>query len=506
MEQYDIIRQGLISRNKKNIKSSVQRLIAEYEEGKNLIQKCKRDLCAILYNLVQDNDANIRKWVYHLVVYVHDNNLINRCILNLTENKENDKENITWIIALASLILDDKNLRLLYKKHAENQKINESQYRICISIFSDNSIKLTKKEIRRIIDSDDFLSKMWLTKIYACHYDSQKRGDYAKYVNDNEMNALIDDKKVCRYALWAFSAQKDIDIARIRKVKPYSANNLEIKSQAWYYNCLFKDKNYVFKHRDHIIFLIDSFLKLSSTVQFGILRGLEMANYNLGYLAGKIIYLYNELDEYKFEESLILIQLTKILIKHAEEDKYIDEFLTDIKSTIKNSDIRKYLNLFHSMKGGENMPREYIIHNIGQYIENANTVIQNKNIDSENATEITKVIQNGITKISEKVNCGACDDLFSENTELNIMITKIEYELDKLKREYNGLENNTSKKISELENLLDKLKKSNNNEKKTIFSDFLTKLSQICTITVATPKIIDMLEPIINHIKIFVGL
>lgn len=74
----------------------------------------------------------IRKWAYHLIIYENTSKLISRCIKNLTDEIEKDIENIIWIMAIASISLDDMDL---YKKYVEGIII-QSQYRIRTSVFS----------------------------------------------------------------------------------------------------------------------------------------------------------------------------------------------------------------------------------------------------------------------------------------------------------------------------------------------------------------------------------
>ena len=503
-KDYNIIRQGLLSKDKRIIKSSIQRIISEYEQNKNLIRYCKDDLCAILFDLVQDNDSNLRKWVYHLIAYVHDDNLINRCILNLSEEIENDKENITWILAIASCNTTNNTLLHIYNKYAKDRYVSKRLFNLCSSVFSNQINNLTKREIQKIIDSDDFLSKMWLTKIYACHYDFEKYNLYSNFVNDNIMNSLIDDYRSRRYALWAFSTRENVNLNRI-KVKPYCAFDLDVKSQAWYFNCMFKDKEYVFKHKDHILSIMSTFKNLQSPVQFGILRGIEMSNCKLNYLSGEILFLYNELDENNIEDSLIQIQLIKILIKHAQESSEIDDFLNSIKRTTHNLEIYRCLLKYNTIREEYIMSRTVNVYG-GQYIEKSNSVTQNNDIAHEKAIQICKASAKEISEISDEINSGMYDKIILNSLSMANMITKIEYELNQVKINQSDMSSEESKNILNLERALFELRKSDDKDRRINFSSFLTKLSQICSITTATPKIINLLEPIITHIKAFLGL
>ena len=50
IDDYNIIRKGLLDKNNNVIKTSIQNLITQLEEGMILFGNCKGDLCSILYN------------------------------------------------------------------------------------------------------------------------------------------------------------------------------------------------------------------------------------------------------------------------------------------------------------------------------------------------------------------------------------------------------------------------------------------------------------------------
>ena len=51
------------------IKIALQNLITKLEYGQRMNNVCSKDLCAVLYDVVQNDDYKIRKWAYHLIVY-----------------------------------------------------------------------------------------------------------------------------------------------------------------------------------------------------------------------------------------------------------------------------------------------------------------------------------------------------------------------------------------------------------------------------------------------------
>ena len=92
--EYDSIRKNLVSNNNQLIKIALQNLITKLEYGQRMNNVCSKDLCAVLYDVVQNDDYKIRKWAYHLIVYKQNRALVNRCIHNLKSGFEKDAENI----------------------------------------------------------------------------------------------------------------------------------------------------------------------------------------------------------------------------------------------------------------------------------------------------------------------------------------------------------------------------------------------------------------------------
>ena len=505
-DDYNIFRNGLLDNNNNVIKTSIQSLITQLEENKVLNSKCTKDLCAILYKVVQHPDYKIRKWAYHLIAYKNTPDLILRCIKNLTDGLENDNENITWIMAIASTKCEEDELYILYRKYAE-QKINRLQYRLCTAIFSTYGLRFTQRDIRKILAREDFLSKMWLTKIYACVYKEAKKKQYVKVVNHKIMNELLLEDKLRRYALWSFSTFAKINVKKI-DIKPYNAEKLDAKSQAWYYNCMFKDKNYVYKNRDHIESVLDDFISVPSVVKGGILRGLENIEYTLDYMESKLVGIYFELDEENIEDIPLLISLTQIFLKHSDESEELKRILVDVKSNTNIEAIKRMLFFYNNNKKEDgNMSRTFIFNGQTQYNEKPENVTQ-INAVKENFDDGILKITGEIQGILEKLKEGCYDSVLdSDNTEFSNMITNFEYELS-LGKSLDVVKETLSikERLNELEMSVNSLKNGKLSERKAKFSNVLTKISEVCTVIMATPQLVDITQNIMLHIKSFLNI
>lgn len=504
-DDYNIFRNGLLDNNNNIIKTSIQSLITQLEENKVLNSKCTKDLCAILYKVVQHSDYKIRKWAYHLIAYKNTPDLILRCIKNLTDGLENDNENITWIMAIASTKLEEDELYILYRKYAE-QKINKLQYRLCTAIFSPYGLRFTQRDVRKILTKEDFLSKMWLTKIYACVYKEAKKKQYVKVVNHKIMNELLLEDKLRRYALWSFSTFAKTNIRKI-DIKPYNVEKLDSKSQAWYYNCMFKDKNYVYKNRDHVELVLDDFISVPTVVQGGILRGLENIEYNLDYMESKLVRIYCGLDEESVEDIPLLISLTQIFLKHNNESDELKRVLADVKSNTKIEAIKRMLLFYNNKKEDGNMARTFIFNGPSQYNEKPENVTQVNAVKGNFDNGVVE-IDSEIQGILEKLKEGCYDNVIdADNTEFSNMITNFEYELS-LGKNLDVVKETLSikEKLNELEMSVNNLKNGKLSERKAKFSNVLTKISEVCTVIMASPQLVDITQNIMLHIKNFLNI
>ncbi len=503
--EYYIIRNGLLDNDNSVVKMSIQSLITKLEENKLLNSKCTKDLCAILYRIVQNSDYKIRKWTYHLIAYKNTPDLISRCIENLKDGTENDNENITWIMAIASMMLNQKELNNLYKKYAEH-RISKLEYLLCTNIFSIHDINVTQHDIKRIVNIEDFLAKMWLTKMYACVYKEAKKKQYVKVINCKIMNELLKEEKLNRYVLWAFSTFENVNLKRI-DIKPCDASKLHIKSQAWYYNCLFKDEQYVDKNRDHVGEILDDFHTFPMVVKGGILRGIEGVKCNLGYIENKLVKIYFELDEEKSEDVSLLISLTKILLKHVNESSELGAILMDTKFNTKIDAIKRILLFYNNEKGKNNMARTINMYGHNQYNEEAENPMQ---INAEKGALNSAVIEveKQIKDVREKLQEGIFDSILdTQSVKLRNMLTNIEYELSYAKSvEHTQAIPCIEEKIAELETSMEELKRGKVVERKRNFSNILTKVSEICTVIATCPELIAIVQHIIAHIKNFLNI
>lgn len=507
--EYDAIRKNLVSKNNELIKIALQSLITKFEYGQRISMACSKDLCAVLHDIVRSDDYKIRKWAYHLIIYKHDERLIRRCIDNLTSGFEDDKENISWIFAIASLLIEENKLQDLYKKHGSTQ-ISQYSYTICSTLFSSNTYILNFRDINRIVNGEEFLEKMWLTKVFACDYIPSKKKAYSQMVGHNVMNSLLQDDSVQRYALWAFSTLEKVNIKQI-DICPHNAMNLPPKSLAWYYTGLFKDEEYMRINIDHINDILEGFLKYPRVVQMGILRGISNSTHSLKEIVYPLVSAYLELDEEDSEQLPLMVLFTRILIDHEKESVDITDILDDYTKSTKHNELRTLLwcRQANIMEGSTMGTTITINGNVGGIQNNDGTAtpVQNNTLlfVEQNSTFNPQIIETTLKQLNERVATGEFDELFNtENEDFTLLSEKIQYEFNTAKNDGTTRETNVIELLLKIDSDLQEMTKAYKKEdRKSVFSSALTKISQLCTITVNAPKLWPVLKDVLEFIKTF---
>ena len=507
-QEYMDIRNDLCSKNGSTIKMALQSLITRFETGRTLNKRCSNDLCALLYDIVKNPEPGIRKWAYHLVVYCNNFSLVDHCIKNLQTGFETDKENITWIFSLASMHSREDYVWEMYRKYGSGQ-ISYEAYTICSNLFTRGNTTVNLNTVRKIVDSSDFLSKMWLTKIYACRYRRDKQQSLLQTVNHDVMNELLQDGETQRYALWAFSAKRVTDISKI-SILPSNSHLLPPASQSWYYTILFKDSQYVARHQDHVMQILDDFFYLPQIVKLGILRGLEATPYELDYLISPLITIHCNLEEKNAEHIPLLVSLTQILSQHAGESEEIQELLADQLQNTKLDQIKRMVALIPIRQKGE----QAMIVNINssgnniQNIEKANTVNQfGTRYVMEDASSLIS-IGTEIQKIFARLQSGEFDDRLDKESDIVAnFATNMQFSCQNAR---GMLTEPTAHEVvtilQKIDNSNAELSKATKQERKTKIADIISCVSGLCTIVDCAPGIWGFLQDAFTFIKTLLGL
>ena len=205
-------------------------------------------------------------------------------------------------------------------------------------------------------------------------------------------------------------------------------------------------------------------------------------------------------------ESISLkITLTQIFLKHVKESNDLQKILRDVKITTK-IDAIKHILLFYTIGEEKEMARTINMYGQNQYNEKAKTITQNNFNSSFDDRPV--MYTNQINEILRKLKNGDYNEILStHDVELDNLITSLEYELSYSKSVEKAFETEVIKeKIDELEMSVVDLKNDNTVDKRTRFSNVLTKFSQLCTVIISVPKLIDMAQNIMVHISTFLNI
>ena len=216
-----------------------------------------------------------------------------------------------------------------------------------------------------------------------------------------------------------------------------------------------------------------------------------------------MVEIYFELDEEKIEDIPLIISLTQIFLKHVNESDELKKILMDMKGNTKIEAVKRILFFCnYNEKETEKMSRTFNFYGQNQYNEKNNQAIQ---INSAEKYGDILGIAGRIKEISDKLDEGYYDRILeTHGIELKNMLTNFEYELSYGK----SLENvkdfyQVREKIDKLEACVIELKESKISERKIKFSNILTKFSEVCTVIISTPQLIDVAQNIMVHIENF---
>lgn len=195
--------------------------------------------------------------------------------------------------------------------------------------------------------------------------------------------------------------------------------------------------------------------------------------------------------------------------KHVNESGELKKILMDTKSNTKIEAIKRILFLYNNNNEKDRNDMARTINFIGQnqYNEKPQNALQ-INMEGEKYDKRVIEISNQIKGILEKLKEGSYDNILdTQSIELENMITNLEYELSYGKSIENTKETfQIKEKLDELEVSLAELKNGNIIERKAKFSNVLTKLSEVCTVIMTTPQLVDIAQNIMVHIKMFLNI
>ncbi len=216
-----------------------------------------------------------------------------------------------------------------------------------------------------------------------------------------------------------------------------------------------------------------------------------------------------ELDENDDKQLPLVILFIQILIDHEKESGEITKILKDYSDSTTCDELRRLLWYREGIITEESNMGIVINGNVGNIQNNEGISMANQNnilfYTESDSTLNPQSIQQDVNQIKEKVVAGEFDGYFEgENDELEALFEKVQYGFNSAKRSNVVKEKEVLELLSKVEvDLRELAHESKTDKKKSRFSDMLSKVSQICSISVNAPKLWPLLKDAVDFIKQF---
>lgn len=502
-DYYKSIRVKLVSSDNKIVKNGIQQMLKEFEQGR-FFEKYdildKQDFNANIHKILKSDDYDVRKWLYHLLCYYNPKDDYTHILCKKNLTREND-ENISWVTALLSSHAENANaFTLAIKDPVIHEKLSDDKIKIISCAYRKIPFySLEKETVNKIVDADDPLSQIWLTKIFANNIRSDEYKKNHKYVNEKVISNLFynDDETVRKYSIWAFAqGQKDMFRQLEKRVDFSKLDNGQLK---WYYTCLFSDKNYIQKNLKDAISVLNGLLwTYPVNIREGIINGLNRA----GFIKELSKYVVQWFESNIENDTIVQVPLLEYILKNYSLD---DDFKEILISTINNIDnlpekIKFIIKTFlHTHKGKEFLMENTMnIQNYGQMIIGDNNMVTQlvSNDDVKKLNEQIDSIRSDIKNL---------DFSFDLQNDIEDIKNKLKYLVNEL------LNNQLCKQINNLSDNLtainDTINSMSTEKRKTSFGAILQHFANIVTIFSVTqnPVIYDFINNFIDAFKNFLS-
>lgn len=513
-KDFALIRAKLNSTDTKIAKTGIQSYISHIENCQNLPGAAiieRADLRASIVSCLQSNDYDLRKWCYHLLCLkpmFFDEELCRICLENVyIELAAENIENVSWILAVLSAnITDDRILR----KELNNTVFEEvlTPLQISISSFcyrlmpiggiSRERDRFSSDVIKQIIESDDSLSAIWVTKMFSNQFVKLlKANNYANThatIDTNLFSQLLynDDSVVRKYTMWAFAQDSTGGMEMVVPFLPYEKlGRFDAGVKKWYYVKMFQDLDYIQNNPDIIQDIRSRMRTFPPSVREGIIIGISKASYDPCVADLIIDWEQNALQEPKS----ICIPVYQYI---AENWKKNEDFREIMMAAISNKDTSKILadaNLLNGIafdiKEGKGVNIQSITNHGNLQINESGNNYQSIYQSADHNEVVLRIIE----EVQKKIDAGC--ELTDKN--FSVLIPHLEFELHEHDSEKHD---DGYRKISDQIKALKDAKKKHRLDR---VKDILSNAANIVTFATAAPQIIDLVTKIVSHISNIFG-
>ncbi|MCI5167545.1 MAG: hypothetical protein D3903_16000 [Candidatus Electrothrix sp. GM3_4] len=305
----------LKSSNKSLVKEALQYIFWEYEKGRELSKKSRKDIIPLVEALSNHENIKVRRWFYIVISIIRPEN-VELKIKILLKGKEKDNENLSWACASLFSCIGEESAWDFFKRY--DTPLTSAQIELSSLLFSKSTTKILSSSIslEKLLLNDDPLIPQWIILLYGYTYTSSvNRNSYE--IDKTIIRSLTQhpDRMVVEYAVWSLTYKDNTSYKDLgRPVEELIKHPSNVRR--WLYQLLGKNEESL------SIFVSFLFEQIEKENAIDALDGLAKAitNRYLGKeFSEKIIKWYLHTDDFT-----IRIRLLKCFaIFHDYEDDYI---------------------------------------------------------------------------------------------------------------------------------------------------------------------------------------
>jgi len=325
---------ALLSQENVRLKTDVlQNLFFLLLSGKKLHpEQWERLLPVLVWNASNNTSDDLRRWAYQVGIFSRIKNglLVNFCKNNLEKDK--NKLNRTWIIAILANNLSNNEFYEIIGK--SNHGLSEENIDVAKYLFFEQA----RLNYTDVLKRSDPLSLMWLASIGA-YKNIATINQKESIISSLELSQLTDstdNDEALKHAMYAFYLQDTFNIDEL-PFSPYAYNKMGEQQKKWFFTLIWKDTNFIARNIDFVKEILGK-KHLSSLcgdageeVRIGIARGLAHSEY-VKEISDEVIDWYSHCDTQS-----ALYHLLKYININRNHNVVFDEIINYQESCVANN-------------------------------------------------------------------------------------------------------------------------------------------------------------------------
>lgn len=332
---------GMRSKDEAIQKNSVQELFQQLYNGRSLNSCFIHQIELPLSKLLFSRNPKVRKWAYHLALYIPTNHIRKLCISRL--RTETDYENINWILAILSKYYSKEDLFFLIKTSERSNPalslLSGKRINASIALFSQNPLKTFEYQELFSFKNPSPEELAWLTKFYGYKNLAESR---QIFIPKSSMLDLLSDSNshLQEYGMWSLYTHGDIWTSELPYSLPdyykYSEDTLK-----WFF-LIIGNRSDTPIDQDFLLELLQQATVFNRSTQEGLAKCLSSQPFQKSYVA-PVLHWFLNCAHPSVQELLLIYMLINCL---EDSDGTFQELLIQelVYSSKHRQFLREYLN------------------------------------------------------------------------------------------------------------------------------------------------------------------